>query len=253
MWENYNGVISSNGYYLNYNSGWRLSAAANSYISDGNGNYLRLNSGGSLTNATSIGSATLWTFQNASGSGRISAQVGGTTYYLYYNSGLYVTTSQSQATSWANHNGYIHYNGNFIRYNGSTWTTTTVSNYYISDTNGNYLSLSGSTLFNATSKEDATVWTFSNGFSGGIISSGNRYLRYTSGNLTTSTSRSTNWTMANNRIYTGSTYIKCNNGVWSASTGTTNATLLVFPSQYFTALISNSGSSLSLTQTTAKT
>lgn len=252
MWENYNGVISSNGYYLNYNSGWRLSAAANSYISDGNGNYLRLNSGGSLTNATSIGSATLWTFQNASGSGRISAQVGGTTYYLYYNSGLYVTTSQSQATSWANHNGYIHYNGNFIRYYGSTWTTTTVSNYYISDTNGNYLSLSGSTLFNATSKEDATVWTFSNGFSGGIISSGNRYLRYTSGNLTTSTSSSTNWTMANNRIYTGSTYIKCNNGVWSASTGTTNATLLVFPSQYFTALISNSGSSLSLTQTTAK-
>lgn len=252
VWGNLNGIISNAGYYLNYNGGWQLSVSNNSYISDGNGNYLSLNPGGTLTNATNIGSATVWSFENPSGSGRISTQVSGITYYLYFNNGLSVTATQGQASSWTNQNGYIHYNGNYIRYN-SGWTTTTVNNYYISDGKENYLSLSGSTIFNATSKESATVWTFSNGFSGGYISSESRYLRYSSGlTTTTSTSNRTNWTMANNRIYYNNNYIKCNNGAWSASSGTTNATLSVFPSVDFTAVIAY-GDSLSLTQTTEKT
>ena len=249
-WNNSNGVLSNYGYYLNYNTNWRLSTALNYLISDGSGNYLTINSSGAITNSTNSSTATVWTFANPTGSGLISAQANGSTYYLRYNNGLAITTTQSLGTSWTSQNGYIFYNGNYLTYN-SGWTTI-VTTYYISDGNGNYLTLNGTTLGNATSKETATVWTFSNGDSGGYISSGNVYLRYNSGLTTTTNTRyRTSWTMASNRIYTNTYYIKCSNGVWTASSGTTNATLSVFASVELLILLPQVAP-LTLTQTTAK-
>ncbi|MGI6279799.1 MAG: hypothetical protein ACOYJS_04480 [Acutalibacteraceae bacterium] len=253
VWRVSNGAISSAGYYLNYNNGWRLSAASYAYISNGNGNFLILNSNGTLGNTTNIALATVWTFQDAAGTGRISAQIGSTTYYLRYSSGLATTSNQNQATSWTNLNGNFHYNGNFIRFYNNNWTTGTINSYYISDGKGNYLSLSGTTLFNATAKGKATAWTFSNGISGGNITSGGRILRYSSG-LTTSTYGSTNWSVENSTyIRYNNYYIKFNNGNWSASSDSNaNAVLFVFPANDYTALISQ-GDALSLSQTAAPT
>lgn len=250
-WNYSNGVLSSGGYYLNFNTSWQLSVLSSYLISDGNGNYLSLNTSGALVNTTNSGTATIWTFGNAAGSGLISAQANGTTYYLRYNNGLTTTATQNQATSWTNQSGNIVYSGNYLTYN-SSWTTTTVTTYYISDGNGNYLTLNGSALVNSTLKANATIWTFSNGASGGYISSGSTYLRYNSGlTTTTSTSNRTSWTLANSRLNYNTYYIKCINSAWSASTGTTNATLAILPSVEFLSLVPQA-SPLTLTQTTAK-
>lgn len=252
-WKNVNGALYSNYYYLNYGTSWQVSAVTNYLISDGNGNYLSISSVGKLTNITNRSAATVWTFASPGDSGQISAQANGTTYYLRYNKGLAITIKQSEATSWIHQNGNINYNGNYIRFNNS-WQTTTVTTYYISDGNGNYLTLNDTTLDNTTSKASASVWNFSNGASGGKISSGNRYLRYWGGLTTTtnSTASNTTWTLSDNRLSTSSYYLKFNNGTWSASIGTTNATLSVFPSTEFLLEIPMVTTSLTYTQTTAK-
>jgi len=251
-WKCTNGVLSNGYYYLNYNTNWQLSLASSCLISDGNGNYLSINTAGALTNTTNSSTSTVWTFVNVTGSGLISAQANGLTYYLRYNSGLTITTTQSQGTSWTNKYGNIFYNGNYITYN-SGWKTTTINTYYISNGNGNYLTLSGTTLVNATSKANATIWTFSNGASGGYISSGSRYLRYYNGlTTTTSTTNRSNWTWASNRLYTGSYYIKFTNNAWRATTGTANATLEIFPSVELLSVLPYVNP-LTLTETSAKT
>lgn len=68
---------------------------------------------------------------------------------------------------------------------------------------------------------------------------------------TTSTSNRTSWTLANSRLNYNTYYIKCINSAWSASTGTTNATLAILPSVEFLSLVPQA-SPLTLTQTTAK-
>lgn len=251
-WNNSGGILSSGGYYLNYNTSWQLSTSSGYVISDGNGSYLSLNSSGSLIRTTDSGTATVWAFGNAAGSGQISAQANGTRYYLRYNNGLATTSTQNQATSWTNQNGNIVYNGNYLTYNNG-WKTTTATTYHISDGNGNYLTLSGSSLINSRSRENATVWTFSNSASGGYISSGGTYLYYNSGlTTTTSTSNRTSWTLSNNNlIYNSNYYIKFSSGVWRAGTGTTNATLSVLPSVQFVYPIPQAAP-LTLTHTTAK-
>jgi hypothetical protein len=232
-WVNTGGILSSNSYYLSFNTNWYLTTTLSYKISSGNGAYLTINSNGQLVNTNNESLAVAWTFENPYGSGKVSSQANGTTYYLHYSSGLTLTTSLNTAVSWTRNNGVIFYNGNYIRYNSnnSTWETNASSVFYISDGNGNYLRLNSTNLQNATLLTDATAWTFSNGISGGTISSGNRYLRY-SGGLTTTTNSSqsnTSWTFSNNRLSTGNYYLKFSRSSWSASTGTGNSTLSLVP------------------------
>lgn len=117
----------------------------------------------------------------------------------------------------------------------TTITQTNDTAYRISDGNGNYLVGSTSTVSATTSSDDASIWKFSNGASGGTIyvniNNRNYYLRNNNGTLSMSTT-STTWTISNGQIKSGNYYLCYDNG-WK----------LTLEASYFTIDNGASGSS----------
>ena len=228
----YNGT-----YYLCIDTGlnWGLyNTASDGYvIGDGNGNYLALNNG-SLTNVTGVSNATVWTMSG--NTSVIGAPSGNYNYYYYlrnnggtlttYNSNSTTFNSSTNTTSWTvdYENGTISNNNYYLDLSGTTWTLKSSNGYLIGDGSGNYLALSGTSLTNVTSAASATVWTFSNGSSGGYISAksgtSTYYLRQNNGTLstTTNTNNRTSWTVSNGRIYNGSYYLSYGGEKWMLTT-----------------------------------
>ena len=127
-WSVSNNGIYSGGSYIDYkNNAWTISTAGKK-IHSGN-NYMTVTSNGNLGNETNSSSAVTWIFENINGSGRVYAEVGNQKYYLRYNNGLTVTTTESNATNWTynSNNGRLYYNNRYIRYSNG-WTTTTNQN-----------------------------------------------------------------------------------------------------------------------------
>ena len=136
--------ISSGDYYLNYSSGWKLSAAELlGYTIDYNGNYLNLTSTstsqntpiGNGTNVAdlSVDGHTVWTFENTGTypSGRMSVTINGTTYYLYgygnQNNRLRIATNPSNYYSWTNSSGKLQVRSRYLRWSGTTWQHNTTN------------------------------------------------------------------------------------------------------------------------------
>ena len=127
-----NGTISYNGYYLVYDSGWKLSDASSYYlIHDGNGHYLN-GTTGSLSVGTSADSATKWTQNNNS----YLSPLSNPTYYLcwYYRNNtsrpLYLYTSGTRIRSYYTYtDGYLKTTYQtttyYARFNNNAWTYTT--------------------------------------------------------------------------------------------------------------------------------
>ena len=209
-WTIANNQIRDGQIYLQYDSGWKLSPFT-SYIKSGS-NYMTLN-GSSIGNTTSEGSATKWEFSNSENGGTISYNG----YYLRNNNGtLELTTTVGNATSWTIEDDVI-LNGSYcIQYDGG-WVLRTVS-YYISDGSGNYLSVSAGAIAR-TNQAGASTWVFSNGPTGGYISttSGSTYyLRNNGGVLevTTASGSATSWTVSNDQIVSGDYNVQYLNNYW---------------------------------------
>jgi hypothetical protein len=120
----------------------------------------------------------------------------------------------------------------------NSYSATALSKSTISN-NGHYMVLnSDGTIGNTDDLYSATVWTFTSSgnntyyISAAGANNATYYLRTTGNNnltTTTSTGNRTSWTFNNNRfsVRVGNTtvYIRYNNGSWTASNSTTNATI----------------------------
>lgn len=224
-------------YGIVYDNGWKISLLNRYKITDGNGHYLSLDSSRNIINSNE-NDAIAWTFSTigTNPSGTISTKINGTTYYLYYNNGLVVSTS---STSWSNSGSGIYYSGNYIQYRQTEngvyqWIASSnrnnVSMCYITDNNDNYLSLDNSgNIINQSSAEDATLWAFTtmnenpSGYIFTEINGTTYYLSYSNG-LTTSTTQTTSWNNAGDGLYYSGNYIQFRDGKWIASSDRTTST-----------------------------
>ncbi|MBP5289783.1 MAG: hypothetical protein J6Z79_07945 [Clostridia bacterium] len=116
-WQLYNGTSATStlGYYLTYN-----------------GHYLCVNENGGIYDSTDVNDAAVW----SGNSGNVYTTVGGTTYYLDFNSTTSLTTSTSSGTNWTLNtnrwryrsgltNYYVsYYNNTWRPYNSTTYAAT---------------------------------------------------------------------------------------------------------------------------------
>lgn len=133
-WAIDGGKIYNNGFYLQYDNGWKL-IRSNYYIYNGD-NYLSVN-GTDLVNG-SAATATEWTFSSGASGGYISTVINGTTYYLNYDvsSNKPLTLSTDRDTSWTFNNNRLYYRYWFVTYylsfqNGSWSLSNQQSTTYI--------------------------------------------------------------------------------------------------------------------------
>lgn len=219
---------------------------------DGNGNYLSASGTNAVTNVTSKSSATHWYFSNSDNSGYISTIIGTTTYYLRYNNGsLALTTNTNNRTSWSNSNGGLYYNyyNYYIRFNGTTWITSTtntdtpISGIRLKDSEGHYVN--GSTSGgNATvgNEVKGSVWKKYNNYYYIVNDNGERsnyrlvyyyYSRNYSEPVYVSTSTSSYYYPyqmdSDGRLYATISgtkyYVYYSNGSWAATTTDVNAAI----------------------------
>lgn len=212
-WKYDNGRLGNGSYFLVYDGGWKLTNITFYFlITDGSGNYLNSNNA-TISRGTDATNATHW---HTDASGHIYNDAG---YYLRNNSGtlgLYNGTNTGYRTAWTIETDQIRSGNYYLHNNNGTWALKNLTTtYIISDGNGNYLRLNGNTLQNTNDLSQATHWTFSNGDSGGYISSGNVYLRNNNGTLTTTTNNRTSWTIGGSRIYNGNYYLRFVGNTWS--------------------------------------
>ncbi|MCR5458003.1 MAG: hypothetical protein K6F14_07995 [Clostridiales bacterium] len=237
-------------YYLIYNNGWTVTKAYNGYvIGDGKGNYLRVVVNGNnvtLTNTTDSSQASHWTFSNdvvnPYGTVTTTIRVGNNdrTYYLRCNNGSLVLyngnqTGDSYRTPWSNNGTSLYYStGNstyYLRYNGSTWETTTSTYGYTIHNEDSFLNITGISNGSAilgigTSVADNntdgghTIWTFSttgnnpSGTISALVNGTRYYLRNNNGSLTATTSNGTSWSNNGTGLYNSNNYLTLDYGTW---------------------------------------
>ena len=224
-----NGLHIKNNYIQCFNGLWVCGKAY--YLQDNNtNNYLSLNENkDNVTNIKNQNDATLWFFSDnstlANPKGYLFTVVGGTAYYLNYNtsSNNKLTVSTTRSTSWLNAGSGIYYNNNYIQFRNGYWIAETSSAYYISYTEGgvtHYLSTDGIVLFDRTNQDNATIWTFSttdNNASGTIsvvLDNSKLYLEYYNNEELRLSSTSTSWLNSGSGIYNSNSYIQYYNGLW---------------------------------------
>lgn len=231
--------ISNSGYYLRNDNGWGLTNSDLYYtISNNNGSYLNLNASTGLTAIGNSNNATIWKISSGVNGNVISTKVNGVTYYLNFENGNMKPNTINNGTNWVVTNNQISYTQSDRTYymfcDGTCWTLvlSSLNSYYIiGDGNGNYMDCSSGSISNTTVRSYATKWTFSNGDSGGTISTninGTNYNLYrSSSTLTLSANNSTAWTYStsNNRLYyrssgwfSSSYYIRYYNNGWTSLT-----------------------------------
>lgn len=233
-------------YYLIYNNGWVM-AKLRYYLIKKDSHYLCNNGTSGVTDSTNSNTATHWYFETDGTypSGRIYTFINGTMYYLYLNNGN-LQLNQNNSTSWTNNNGQLYYRGNgynattyYLVYD-SGWKVQTSNNvtYYI-HVGSNYLTNNGTSgVTNATSQDNAISWTFANtgeNPSGRITASINGttyYFRNNKGTLSLSRINSTTWKNENGKLYytNGNTsyYLRLNGTTWTTTTNSSNATTFTF-------------------------
>lgn len=152
---------------------------------------------------------------------------------VYYdpNFGAIVYSPRSNTTYGSGDN-----NQDYNYLSGSTRVTLykcesngSVDGYYITD-GTNYLTISGvapnAFIINTTSKSDAAIWRFSNGANGGTaytVVGGYMYYLCLANNALTiysveNSTAKTSWSVSNNGISSGGSYIDYKNNAWTIST-----------------------------------
>ena len=169
-WSNTGTLLYSGSQYIIFdNNEWKI-YQQDSYMIKYGDYYLSLNSNGSINNSeTDFDNASIWKFSNISSSpqGYISTTIDDTIYYLSYDNGLTLATTQQ--TQWSNDgNGiYVTINSNkyYLIYENNTWKCTipnTKTAYKVSY-NSYYLNADGTTSVNAvTNSNNATNWYLDN-------------------------------------------------------------------------------------------
>lgn len=224
-----NGFHISNSYIQYYNGLWICGKAY--YLQDNNtSNYLSINeTNDNVTNIKNQNDATLWFFSDnstlANPKGYLYTVVGGTQYYLNYNtsSNNKLVVSTTRSTSWLNAGNGIYYSNNYIQFRNGYWIAETSSAYYISYTEGgvtHYLSTDGIVLFDRTNQDNATIWTFSTTGSNAsvtisvVLDNSKLYLEYYNNEEIRLSSTSTSWLNSGSGIYNSNSYIQYYNGLW---------------------------------------
>lgn len=236
-------TVNNYDYYIIYDNGWNVIKLKYYTIKDGS-NYLSYN-GTNIVNQTIEANATHWYFSNegTNPSGQISTIYNGNTVILGFRNGNFLINA-NQTTSWVNTDGRLNYTSGdsvyYIEFNGSNWVLSN-GKYYVRS-GSNYLSATNSGVTNETTRDEATVWTFSSGTvtnpSGNMsfVYNGTRY--YLNGNNSGSMFRpsysfqignsgSTSWTNDDNALgissYFRTYYIRYRNG-WSINNNLTTLT-----------------------------
>ena len=233
-------------YYLGYENGWTIEKL--DYLAIGSGNNYLLVTGVDQFATTTQANATHFYssgLSESASSGTLYCTINGAYYYLVNNNGTLSTSDTTQTTWTYNADGLLKNGNYYIDLIDTTWAITYLANgedyYYLISSGNNYLSANNSTITNATSKDSATKWIFSNdngNNSSGTIrnASTTNYYLYGSGGGWFSDSTfdcrtsSVTWTN-NNRVlsvegsgwFSSTGYIRFNNNAWSLDTnsGTT--------------------------------
>lgn len=147
-------------YYLTYNGGqWALTPFTESYsVTDGNGHFLSGTATG-VVNANSADNAVMWMADMTDTTCKLYTYINGTQYYLGYNNGLTMTTTE---TTWSKDGDglYLTLGGekNYLMYEGS-WKVRTLNGNKIY-VGSHYLSTNGTNITDSTSANSVN-WYFS--------------------------------------------------------------------------------------------
>lgn len=198
-------------------------------IHDGNDHYLGYNCPDDEYITTDEEHAAIWLLDSSGGLYTYDQEEYSTTIIRYLNgtTDLTAALSSTRSTSWSWDNTY----STFKYKNGTTWyylvcengnyRATSDLNYYIITDGTNYLVNNNGTISSTTTKNNASVWSFSNNGTNhnGVLTDINsgKKLAINGNNLTTNNS-GTNWSYDGTNLFNGNKVIKFNGSNWILET-----------------------------------